>query len=371
MLMAIDDWRDRAVRANSQAPAGNPVQIALVATFKGGLKTNMKKLMLLVLMIAVLTFAGAAVAQVMTDVLGAHNVDGHGCASCHQPHSGSCGNTTGQGLTGCDDTTGTIALWGRGWLAKTYTVNLPHGSNYQFATPGATSGFIGGDSDPLFSTATCLTCHDGSVTVAGMKGYTFETNDDGGTPPTWFGTESGVTPLTNMHPVHTTYSCGGYNWDCTVNTTTGAIYWGNSTQQQAFINNYGRTVSFKSAGVGGTTIVTNGNTGPSTVAGSYIECTTCHNQHVMGGGYTEYKYQPQTWVSTPANQNCVVGANANNPYCGSYGNNGNATYKPTWFFVAGWYDMKNPASNSATQFCRQCHGSESNEENNVLTTPTT
>jgi len=318
----------------------------------------------------VVAFTGVAAAQVMNDVLGAHNVDGHGCASCHAPHSGSCGNTAGQGTTGCDDTTGQIALWGRGFMAKTYTINLPHGSNYTFTTPATEAGFIGGDSDPLFDTATCLTCHDGSVSIAGMKGYTFETDDDGGNPPTKFATETSA-PLTNMHPVHTTYSCGGYNWDCTVNTTTGAIYWGNSAQQMAFINNYGRTVSYYATAVGGTTIGgLNGNGAtPNTTAGSYIECTSCHNQHVMGGGNAEYKYQPMTWVST--NGNCTVGGNANNPYCGSYGNNGNAAYKVTWFFIKGWYDVKNPASNSATQFCRQCHGSESNEDNNILTTPTT
>jgi len=324
-------------------------------------------------MIAVVTFTGAAAAQVMNDVLGAHSVGGHGCASCHAPHSGACGNTAGSAQTGCDDTTGTIALWGRGFMAKTYTVNLPHGGNYTFTTPAAVAGFVGGDSDPLFDTATCLTCHDGTVAVAGMNGYTFEANNDAGHPPTWFSKNSTAAALTNQHPVHTSYSCGGYNWDCTINSTTGAIYWGNSTAQMAFINNYGRTVSFYATAVGGTT--TGGSNGngatATTTAGAYIECTTCHNQHVMGGGNSEYMYQPQTWVSTPANQNCVVSGNANNPYCGSYGSNGNSSYKVTRFYIKGWYDSQNPASNSATQFCRQCHAGEANEENNMLTVPTT
>lgn len=320
----------------------------------------MKQLMLLVLMIAVLTFAGAAVAQVTADVLGAHNVGGHGCASCHQPHSGACGNTKLSGDTGCDDTTGTLALWGRGWIAKTYTLI----SGGTFTTPSTTAGFIGGTSDPLFDTASCLTCHDGSVTVAGMTGHSVEPNNDAGFPPTWFGTEVASPTFSNMHPVHTTYSCGSYNWDCTVNSTTGKIYWGNSTAQMAFINNYGRGASFYAAGVGGTTVGgSNGNGATaSTTAGAYIECTSCHNQHVMGDGNAEYKYQPSTWVST--NGSCTVGSNANNPYCGSYGNNGNSTYKVTWFFVKGWYDAHSATSNSAAQFCRQCHAGESNEFNN-------
>jgi hypothetical protein len=36
--------------------------------------------------------------------------------------------------------------------------------------------------------------------------------------------------------------------------------------------------------------------------------------------------------------------------------------KPTHFFVRGWYDPGNSTtSNSAAQFCRTCHGGESNE----------
>ena len=45
--------------------------------------------------------------------------------------------------------------------------------------------------------------------------------------------------------------------------------------------------------------------------------------------------------------------------------------KPTHFFVRGWYDPGNVAtSNSAAQFCRSCHGGESNEAHGQ-TIPTT
>jgi hypothetical protein len=325
----------------------------------------MKNLMLLLLITAVVVFTGTAVAQVMNDVLGPHSVGGHGCASCHAPHSGSCGNTKGTQFANCDATTGTVALWGRAFISNTYTTV----GGGQFFTPTNWTGFVAQDSDPLSKTALCLTCHDGSVTIAGMNGYTFEADNDGGHPPTWLSGQGGVTSMMAQHPVHSPYSCGGHNWDCTVNATTGTIYWGNSPQQVAFIQNYGRGAGFYAAGVGGTTIVVNGNATPSTTAASYIECTSCHNQHVMGGGNAEYKYQPQIWVTT--NGNCTVGSNANNPYCGSYGSNGNAVYKVTRFFVKGWYDSQNPASNSAQQFCRQCHAGEANEENNMMTTPTT
>ncbi len=63
---------------------------------------------------------------------------------------------------------------------------------------------------------------------------------------------------------------------------------------------------------------------------SWINCTTCHDQHDM-------------------------------LYFNS-ASSGPAVIKPTHFFVRGWYDPGNsPTSNSAAQFCRGCHGGESNE----------
>ena len=64
------------------------------------------------------------------------------------------------------------------------------------------------------------------------------------------------------------------------------------------------------------------------VSGLSAWCTTCHDQHDMS----------------------YFRADAN------------GTIKPTHFFVRGWYDPGNTAtSNSAAQFCRTCHGGESNE----------
>jgi len=60
---------------------------------------------------------------------------------------------------------------------------------------------------------------------------------------------------------------------------------------------------------------------------SWVTCTTCHDQHSM----TSFSAGP-------------------------------AGIKPTHFFVRGWYDPGNTTtSNSAAQFCRTCHGGESNE----------
>ena len=40
------------------------------------------------------------------------------------------------------------------------------------------------------------------------------------------------------------------------------------------------------------------------------------------------------------------------------------------FFIKGYYNP-NDGGNSVAQFCRNCHGGESNEMNGVLSVPTT
>ncbi len=45
-----------------------------------------------------------------SDVLGAHLNYGRGCAACHAPHSGACGN--GANKSG-DTTSGNSILWGQ------------------------------------------------------------------------------------------------------------------------------------------------------------------------------------------------------------------------------------------------------------------
>src|SRR6201993_684056 len=119
----------------------------------------MNRFMLITLGIVV-AFAGTALAQFTLDqdVLGAHNVNGRGCVSCHLPHSGSAG------AGGTDTSTGTIVLWGRSFLAKTY--HTEDGST--FTTSASISSFINGTKDPLYRTAICLTCHDGSASITGM-----------------------------------------------------------------------------------------------------------------------------------------------------------------------------------------------------------
>ncbi|MGA7338030.1 MAG: hypothetical protein WBW91_14980, partial [Candidatus Sulfotelmatobacter sp.] len=65
-----------------------------------------------------------------------------------------------------------------------------------------------------------------------------------------------------------------------------------------------------------------------------VTCTTCHDQHSM-----------TAFVA------------------------GNGTTYSTMFFIRGYY---NPAANgnSVAQFCRNCHGGESNEMHGVAGVPT-
>ena len=104
--------------------------------------------------------SGTALAQGFTiadDVLGAHNVNGHGCASCHAPHSGAQGNG------GTDASTGQVILWGRDFINQTYTTEAGN----TFTTPPNNAGFTNrtganAESDKLYRTAVCLSCPEPS-----------------------------------------------------------------------------------------------------------------------------------------------------------------------------------------------------------------
>jgi hypothetical protein len=100
----------------------------------------------------------------------------------------------------------------------------------------------------------------------------------------------------------------------------------------SFINNYGFFVSL--------------GTSTSTTA-PIVVCTTCHNQHSMNV------------VKISNTANIAAGSVAKSGISGQVA----GTYQ-TMFFLRGPYNPTNPTSNTAAQFCRQCHGGESNEMNN-------
>jgi hypothetical protein len=295
----------------------------------------MKKAMLVLLVV----FAAAALALAQTgvgpgnvgtignttDVLGAHLGYGRGCVMCHAPHNGARGNN----VATTDGTSGNAALWGQdltplygqpltfgdaafGGFAVTLPVQPAKGLNPFDANTGI-----------LF----CLSCHDGNLAKVGMmKGHSVETLAIvGGTAPTLLGND-GTTAgnYYNDHPVGGTaiVNCGGaYDWDCTGGNTVAITM--NGTASAQFMVNY--PGSFWNGGASFGTFGT---------AKTAVTCTTCHDQH------SNYVYK-----------------------------NGNGNYATT-FFVRGNY-VPSTTGNNAAQFCRNCHGGESNEMHGVTGVPTT
>jgi cytochrome c553 len=282
----------------------------------------MKRYALLIALICIGSISAFAQAG---DVLGAHNVGGRGCVACHAPHSGAGGN----GVTSKDPSTGGLALWGED-LSPLYGQTLYFGDagGYTVTLPATLQGFSGAH-DPNFVIIACLSCHDGNLATSSMMtGQTVETLPvAGGHAPTLLGINKTI-GYNNQHPVGptATIGCGGtYNWDCTI-SATGSIQMTGPASTIFAKTDYGFTVS--PVAVGNVPTVT---------------CTTCHDQHSM-----------TIWSGTIG----TVKANWN-----------------TSFFIRGPYTPGAAASagtsvnNTAAQFCRNCHGGESNEMHG-LTVPT-
>jgi hypothetical protein len=278
----------------------------------------MKKYALVAMMIlATAAFVVAQAGGPTTDVLGAHLNYGRGCAACHAPHSGAWGN--GANKSG-DVTSGLSILWGQD-VGNLYGKTITTAGNRVEVLP---SSFTATTPD-VTGLLTCLSCHDGNwAKGAMMQNAVYEalpsTYGTYNTIPTLLGNDGdGAGQYLANHPVglNATVSCGGqYNWDCT--ETNGKILM-TGTHSAQFVTNYGFFVSLSA--YNNTAVVT---------------CTSCHNQHLM---------------------NVVVVSSSNSGLpAGPY---------KTMFFVRGPY---NPADTSATnnqtaQFCRECHGGESNEMN--------
>ena len=307
----------------------------------------MKKL--LVIATVFLGAAGFAAAQApSTDILGAHLNAGRGCSGCHAPHSGAFG--AGKKPSKDLANTGTVALGGEDVSPLLgATLNFGGGA-YPESFPATMAG---GSANPdVMDVLLCLSCHDGNTAKgAMMTGHVYEhlPSSYGTNPvPTFLGNDcSAVANYSNDHPVGPSakFSCGApYNWDCTAITETKSPYGYSVTvtpgpNMAKFINNYGFFVSLVS----------------TSSTSAYVTCTSCHNQHVMN-------VVNITKLSTPAASGTAVGSGVSGMATGPYA---------TMFFLRGPYNPNNSSSNSATQFCRQCHGGEANESNGVYNVPTT
>lgn len=286
----------------------------------------MKKVLVLLMIVAFT--ATIAMAQgsysPTTDVLGAHNNHGRGCAGCHAPHSGPAGN--GKSYAG---DTSWVALWGQD-VTPLYGQTLNFGDNGKFTVvlPSSLAGdsHLGGSDPRVGGLLLCLSCHDGKLAKGTMMtNQVFETLPAtyGTTPiPTLLEGEGGADPagLQNDHPVgeNAIVGCGGtWDWDCTDNGD-GTISMNGAHSGQFANTDYGWTAK------------------PSAYNNKpIVVCTSCHNQHVM------------------------------NVYKGTIA--GTTGYFKTYFGVKGNYNVgsTSPTFNATAQFCRQCHGGESNEMNNA------
>jgi hypothetical protein len=303
---------------------------------------------ILTVLLAAAGFAAAQNYSPTTDVLGAHLNYGRGCAACHAPHSGAYGNGAAKSA---DPNSGNVALWGEDVSSLYGRTIITGGSGrgtYSETLPSTLT-----TASESFGLLTCLSCHDGNyATGAMMQNRVYEAL------PATYGTHNNIPTLLgndgtqagnylNDHPVGATATFGcntaptgqtygesGYNWDCAISGTT--ITAGPNMAQ--FINNYGFFVSL--------------GTSTSTTS-PIVVCTTCHNQHLMN----------VVKISNTANiaAGSAVKAGLSGQTAGTY---------QTMFFLIGPYNPNNPSSNTAAQFCRQCHGGESNEMNNGQATTT-
>ena len=277
-----------------------------------------RNLLIATFFLAAAGFAAAQIAAPSTDVLGAHLNYGRGCAACHAPHSGAYGNGVAKTA---DPNAGGLALWGED-VGSLYGKSLTFAGNTAESLP---TSLAAGTPD-VTGVLMCLSCHDGNYAQgAMMQNAVYEklpsTYGTSNAIPTLLGNDgTTVGNYLNDHPVglNATVSCGGqYNWDCT--ETNGKISM-TGTASAAFVQNYGFFVSLSA--YNNTAVVT---------------CTSCHNQHLMN--VVKVTNGPKSGLPS-----------------GNYA---------TMFFIRAPY---NPASgtaksNQTAQFCRQCHGGESNEMN--------
>ncbi|MGP8252466.1 MAG: hypothetical protein ACLQHF_10560 [Terracidiphilus sp.] len=328
-----------------------------------------RNLLIAVMFVATAGFAAAQANDYLpsSDVLGAHLNYGRGCPACHAPHSGAYGN--GNAKT-ADPTSGNVALWGED-VGSLYGKTIVTGGSSKYSetlptnivTPAGTGGTPPAVYQNLPNTSeatgllTCLSCHDGNFTQgAMMQNKVYETLPAGygaGTIPTLLGND-GTTQgnYLNDHPVGAgaTFGCNtvpstapsgtlywesGYNWDCNISGSTVTA----GPNMAKFINDYGFFVS----------LGTNASGAPIVV------CTTCHNQHLMN--------------VVAVTQNASAFATGGTANSGSPSGLATGTYR-TMFFIRAPYSNNSPTSNSAAQFCRQCHGGESNEMNGGTATTT-
>jgi hypothetical protein len=306
------------------------------------------------------------------DVMGAHENGGRGCAGCHAPHNGAKGNggtATGSGAYASaqgglwgEDTSAIMTSYSAG---ITFNGGNSHHSGVLTWGTAALSPATAWTDSTYTGVATCLSCHDGAVSIGAMlSGVAYEqafgllngaapvgfnTNRNGALSTSLYGPNAiptflgGTTGLgyNYQHPVGQTANLGAalgtvltkasYGLAAAINGTTGAITIANVTPQSPYAN-------FAATYYPGAMLAAVSPTGSTNAGNNFVVCTTCHNQHnmsVYGGG--------QRNETVPAG----------------------VTQVRTIFFVNGGYNPGAPYDPthvpSTMRFCQQCHFSFASE----------
>jgi len=293
-----------------------------------------------------------------TDVMGAHENGGRGCAGCHAPHSGGRGGGGEFGIgtaTPLGTPEGDTGLWGTdtGLIESLGSITFT-GS---YVTP--ISGLTWSNGGLYTGLVTCLSCHDGNYSRGpmmagiayeqawGLLNYAQTAGSNGlntvvlygpNQIPTLLGADGGVLgdysndhpcgPMANLGKVfssYATYMTVTYSGSGTFNgivPTAGPF--------ANFVNGYGYP-ALRSL------VQPSGDTNPGDL---YVVCTTCHNQHVQN------VYSTLSYGASPIA-------------------NGRVTAAAKIFYVNGPYNPGAPygpqEEPSTMRFCQQCHFTMSSE----------
>jgi len=334
----------------------------------------MKKLALAVLFIALvgtMAWAGNVVGNLnyipTSDVMGAHENGGRGCAGCHAPHSGGRGSGGVYGtstVTGYENPTpwgtneGDTGLWG----TDTTPIETGYaGGTITFAGsyPITISGLNWSSGAVYTGVVTCLSCHDGNVSKgAMMSGVSYEqawgllnfaTNAGSNGQvtvslygpnqiPTLLGNDGGTLgDYSNDHPIGPLANLGKVAAAALGNGLSVTVVNNKATYAVATGTTYGNFVASYGIPAISSLAVTSGDANGNDV---FVVCTTCHNQHVQN----VYSQLSHGAVQIAGGQVYAAAKifYVNGPY------NPAAPYSP-------YYEP------STMRFCQQCHFSMSSE----------
>ncbi len=304
----------------------------------------------------------------VTDVQGAHENGGRGCAGCHAPHSGGRGSGgniisgTGTTRTPAGQEEGDNGLWGTDTMPiETGYASITFDGSYTITLAGLNWG-----SGSLYTgVATCLSCHDGNVSKgAMMSGQAYEQSfgllnfasqqgSNGQAPavslygnqpiPTLLGNDGGVAgDYANDHPVGPMANLGAVAKAALSSTTGGMIvtFSGTGNSSYAITATAGSPYANFISSYGVPAVANLADPGDGISGNLYVVCTTCHNQHVQN------VYSASGHGAQP-----IFG--------------GQVTSAASIFYVQGPYNPGAPYDPthvpSTNRFCLQCHFSHSSE----------